>query len=84
MVFGGRTPLQGRDALAELGFATVICANAALQAAMRGMLDVLRHLKSQGTLAGAEALMVSFTERQELVDKASFDALSQRYRTLDD
>jgi 2-methylisocitrate lyase-like PEP mutase family enzyme len=84
MVFGGRTPLQGRDALAELGFATVICANAALQAAMRGMLDVLRHLKTQGTLAGAEALMVSFTERQELVDKASFDTLSQRYRTPDD
>jgi 2-methylisocitrate lyase-like PEP mutase family enzyme len=81
MVFGGKTPLQGRPALAELGYATLICAGAALQAAMRGMLTLLQHLKTHESLAGAEALMLPFTERQSLVDMAFFEDLGRRYRT---
>jgi len=81
MVFGGKTPLQDRDELAGLGYATVICANAALQAAMRGMLALLQHLKTHETLAGAEALMVPFAERQSLVGMDFFEELGRRYRT---
>lgn len=84
MVFGGRTPLQSREDLARLGFATVICANAALQAAMRGMLDILEHLKANGTLLGAEALMLPFAQRQSLVGKEFFDEIGRHYRTHTD
>jgi 2-methylisocitrate lyase-like PEP mutase family enzyme len=80
MVFGGRTPLQGREALAGFGYAAVVCANAALQAAMRSMLGIFEHLKTHGTLAGAEASMVSFAERQSLVGMAFFEELGRRYR----
>jgi 2-methylisocitrate lyase-like PEP mutase family enzyme len=81
MVFGGRTPLLGREALADLGYATVIYANSALQAAMRGMLGVLQHLKTHGTLAGAEMSMLPFAERQSIVGMDFFEELGRRYRT---
>jgi 2-methylisocitrate lyase-like PEP mutase family enzyme len=81
MVFGGRTPLLGREALADLGYATVIYANSALQAAMRGMLGVLQHLKTHGTLAGVETLMLPFAERQSIVGMDFFEELGRRYRT---
>lgn len=79
IVFGGRTPLVGQEELRGMGFALVLYANAALQAAMRATQDVLTRLRDAGSLAGAEALMVDFEERQRLLDKARFDAMEKRY-----
>ena len=79
IVFGGRTPLMGQAELREMGFALVLYANAALQAAMRAMQEVLTRLRDAGGLAGAEDLMVDFEERQRLLDKARFDAMERRY-----
>lgn len=81
MVFGGRTPLLSREELAALGYAGVLCANAVLQAAMRSMLELLRHIKAKETLVGAERLMVPFSERQSLLDLDAYMELERRYQT---
>jgi 2-methylisocitrate lyase-like PEP mutase family enzyme len=80
MVFGGKTPLLPREELAAIGFAGILYANAALQAAMLAMKDVMAHLKIHGSLAGAEDKLISFAERQRLVDFDRFRALESRYR----
>jgi 2-methylisocitrate lyase-like PEP mutase family enzyme len=80
MVFGGKTPLLRREELAQIGFAGILYANAALQAAMLAMKDVMAHLKAHGSLAGAEDRLISFAGRQALVDFDRFKALEQRYR----
>lgn len=84
MVFGGRTPIMGREDLGALGYAGVFVANAVIHAAMRSMLNVLQHLKDKGTLAGAEDQMVSFAERQSLVGMEFFEKLADRYRSDSD
>jgi 2-methylisocitrate lyase-like PEP mutase family enzyme len=81
MVFGGKTPLLPRGELASMGFAGILYANAALQAAMLAMKEVIAHLHAHGSLAGAEDRLISFTERQRLVDFDRFKALESRYRT---
>jgi len=80
MVFGGKTPLLPREELAAMGFAGILYANAALQAAMLAMKDVMAHLKAHGSLSGAEEKLISFAERQALVDFDRFRALESRYR----
>jgi 2-methylisocitrate lyase-like PEP mutase family enzyme len=79
MVFGGRTPNLPRAQLAAMGFAGIIYANAALQAAVAGMGRVLRHLAATGSLAGVEDGLASFAERQSLVDYDGFITLDRRY-----
>jgi len=84
MVAGGLTPLVGRAALAEMGFAFVLYANAALQAAIHGMGKVLRSLKENGSLEEVMDQIASFEERQRAVAKPLFDALEQKYATDSD
>ncbi len=79
MVFGGRTPGLSRERLAGMGFAGILYANAALQAAVAGMSRVLRHLAATGSLAGIEDALASFAERQSLVELDRFMELGQRY-----
>jgi 2,3-dimethylmalate lyase len=79
IVFGGKTPELPRERLAALGFAGIIYANAALQAAVAGMSRVLSHLQRTGGLAGVEDALASFTERQALVDYDGFQELERRY-----
>jgi 2-methylisocitrate lyase-like PEP mutase family enzyme len=79
LVVGGRTPLLTIDELRELGFSVALYANAALQATILAVQEVLGHLKQQGSLAGAENRLASFTERQRIVAKDAFDALEARY-----
>jgi len=79
MVFGGKTPLLGRDALAAMGYAGIQYANAALQASMRSMQRVLSHLRARGSLAGAETELISFSERQRLVDHMRYQQMEKRY-----
>jgi 2,3-dimethylmalate lyase len=79
MVFGGKTPNLPRAQLSAMGFAGIIYANAALQAAVAGMSRVLRHLAATGSLAGVEDSLASFAERQSLVDYDGFVALDRRY-----
>jgi 2-methylisocitrate lyase-like PEP mutase family enzyme len=81
IVLGGRTPELPNQKLKELGFAAVLYANVALQAALRGMQDALAVLRRDGRMGEAANLAASFAERQRLVGKAEFDALERKYRT---
>lgn len=79
LVFGGKTPLLPREQLAEMGYAGVLYANAALQAAVKAMARVLGHLHSSGSLAGMEDALVSFEERQRVINHPRFKALEERF-----
>jgi 2-methylisocitrate lyase-like PEP mutase family enzyme len=80
IVFGGKTPDPGRDKLTELGFSIVLYANAALQAALKASYDVLRALKSEGSLRSVADRLASFEQRQHAVAKEKWDARETRYR----
>ena len=77
MVLGGKTPIIDAKAAAEMGFSLVLYANAALQGAVHGMQSTLSTLKDNGVLD--ERAVISFAERQRLVDKPAYDRLEARY-----
>ncbi|OEU97048.1 isocitrate lyase/PEP mutase family protein [Streptomyces oceani] len=79
MVEGGLTPLLPREELGDLGFSVALYANAAMRGAVLGMRTVLDHLRKHGDTRDAEDLMISWSERQNLVRKPHFDALDERY-----
>jgi 2-methylisocitrate lyase-like PEP mutase family enzyme len=79
IVIGGRTPNLPIDELRGMGFSIALYANAALQATIRAVQDVLGHLRSEGSLAGVQDRLATFAERQRIVDKDRFDALEARY-----
>jgi 2,3-dimethylmalate lyase len=79
LVFGGKTPLLPRGQLAEMGYAGVLYANAALQAAVKAMVRVLGHLHASGSLSGMEEALVSFEERQRVINQPRFKALEERF-----
>ncbi len=80
IVHGGKTPDLGRAKLAEMGFAGVLYANAALQAALRASYDVLAALKKDGSLKNVGDRLAGFDERQRAVAKQKFDTLEQAYQ----
>jgi len=79
MVIGGRTPIFDADALAGLGYAIVLYANAALQGALAGMQRALTALRDTHRLDEDPALVAPFAERQRLVGKPLIDALERKY-----
>ncbi len=79
IVHGGRTPMLPRETLAAMGYAGILYANAALQAAMKAMQQTLAHLHRTGSLHGVEDALIGFPERQAAVDFARWQALEQRY-----
>ena len=81
MVVGGKTPMLSVDDLGKMGFGMVLYANAALQGAVMGMQKTLSSLKLHGILSEQDKLVVSFDERQRLVQKDRFDELERRYAT---
>jgi 2-methylisocitrate lyase-like PEP mutase family enzyme len=80
MVFGGLTPALPQSELARMGFGGVLYANAALQAALKSVRDVLGALKRDGSLDEVRERLASFEERQRAVAKERYDALEARYR----
>jgi 2-methylisocitrate lyase-like PEP mutase family enzyme len=80
IVLGGKTPELPNERLKALGFAGVIYANIALQAAVHGMQRALGELRKNGQIGDASAFAVSFAERQRLVGKPEFDALERKYK----
>jgi 2-methylisocitrate lyase-like PEP mutase family enzyme len=81
MVPGGKTPIVDAAALASMGFAVVLYANAALQGAIAGMQAALSELKARGLLDESSGKIASFAERQRLVQKPLFDELQRKYST---
>lgn len=84
MVEGGLTPLCSQQELGSLGFAITLYANSAMRGAVVGMRAVLQHLHKHGDTRDAVDLMISWTDRQNLVDKRTFDELDATYGAFDD
>lgn len=80
IVFGGKTPDPGQARLAAMGFAGVLYANAALQAALRASFEVLASLKEYGSLDRVADRLASFDERQSAVAKPRWDSLEEKFR----
>jgi 2-methylisocitrate lyase-like PEP mutase family enzyme len=80
IVIGGKTPELPNDRLRDLGFAGVLYANTALQAAVLGMQRALSHLKQHGQIGHATDLLATFAERQRLVGFADFQELERKYK----
>jgi len=81
IVLGGRTPELPNQKLKELGYAGVIYANVALQAAVKGMQAALGELRRKGYMGEASDMVADFSERQRLVHKDDYDALERKYVT---
>ena len=67
--------------LERMGYGMVLFANATLQAAMLAVRNTLDHLKKHASTKGLEGQLISFAERQEVVDKAHFDAVERKFTT---
>ena len=79
MVVGGKTPLATQAELSSMGYGLVLYANAALQASVLAMQEVLRALRRDGSLAAVSNRLAGFAERQRLVGKPDWDALELRF-----
>ena len=79
MVYGGKTPIPSREELSQMGYAVICYANAALQASMLAMHQVMKHLKDHGSLEGVESAVIAFEDRQKFVDYARYCELEKRY-----
>ena len=79
MVIGGKTPLLPREELAAAGYSVICYANAALQASLLAMQEVLRHLNDKGSIVGIESKLMMFAERQKVLDAEKFKELEKKY-----
>jgi len=79
LVVGGHTPMMEADELREAGFSLILYANAALQASVKAMQEVLGSLHARGSLVDVSHRLASFSERQRLVGKDRIDEISRRY-----
>jgi len=79
MVEGGRTPLMGQQELAAMGFTLIVYANSAMRAAVFGARTVLQHLRDEGSTVDVTDHLITWEERQALVQKPRFDALEAKY-----
>ncbi len=79
MVFGGKTPVLPREELSAMGYAGIIYANAALQASILAMQNVLGHIRRTGSTAGIEHAIAPFKERQRVVNFDRYKELERGY-----
>jgi 2-methylisocitrate lyase-like PEP mutase family enzyme len=79
IVHGGKTPAFPAAEFEAMGYALVLYANAALQAAVMGMKRVLGSLHETGSLAAVDDLLAGFAERQQVVRTSEWDALRAHY-----
>ncbi|KXF53474.1 carboxyvinyl-carboxyphosphonate phosphorylmutase [Rhodococcus sp. SC4] len=78
-VEGGKTPFVPLEDLQ--GYSIALFANAALQGAIKGTLQVLDGLRATGTLDAVAHQLTGWQERQRLVAKPFYDVLEERYAT---
>jgi 2-methylisocitrate lyase-like PEP mutase family enzyme len=80
IVIGGKTPERSNDEMKQLGFAGILYANTALQAAVFGMQRALKHLNKNGKMGDTTYMLTGFAERQRLVDIQSFQDMERKYK----
>ncbi len=79
MFAGGKTPLVPVGQLEALGYHLVIVPSDAQRAAIKAMQRVLATIAREGSAASMETDMVSFAEREALVDTAAYLERSRQF-----
>jgi 2-methylisocitrate lyase-like PEP mutase family enzyme len=79
MVEGGKTPVLSNEDLFKIGFKLCLYANAPLKAAVKGVKDLLAHLKCEGTTNNADNLMISMRERNEITNFEIYNEQEKKY-----
>lgn len=72
MFAGGKTPLVSSEEIARCGYKVMIVPSDLQRAALHGMQEAARLLRSEGSTAGMAERMTSFYERDQLVGLAGF------------
>lgn len=82
LVEGGRTPEKGTEWFEDLGYRVVLHANLVLRVMVKAASRALEHLAQRRDSAGLIDEMVTWEERQVLVDLGGFDALEETLAVL--
>jgi 2-methylisocitrate lyase-like PEP mutase family enzyme len=80
MVEGGKTPLVGAADLESAGYRIALFANTALRVGAAAIRAALTELRTTGDPGPLQDRMLSWADRQTLVDLPGYLALEQRYR----
>ncbi len=80
---GGKTPLLPVKELETMGFRIAIYPTSAWMAAIKAVQGVLKELKENGSTEGFSAHMVSFQEMFEVVGLSQYNALEEKYLTIE-
>lgn len=80
VVEGGLTPLLAAFEYERLGYRLVLYANTLLRVMYKAGIDGLTHLRLHGETSGLTDAMLSWDERQELVNLDSIDSLEDELR----
>lgn len=83
MVEGGKTPLLPASELESLGFSVALYANTALRTAGFAIREAMRTLKEQGDTSSLIDRMLSWHDRQRLVELGGYQALEDRLLGVD-
>lgn len=84
MFLGGKTPLMPAARLRELGYAVMIVPSDLQRAAIFAMQQAARVLREEGSTGSLSDQMVTFAERERLVDLERYAALDDRYALMED
>jgi len=79
MVEGGRTPLLSTDELKSLGYKLVIFPNAALRVAAKALLELMAHIKNEGTTKNYLQNMLLFEEFNNLIGLKELQEIDKKY-----
>jgi len=79
MFKGGKTPLVRMDKLESMGYRVAIVPSPLQLAAIHAMKELLQVLKREGTIEPFSERMVSFRERDEIVDLPKYEKLEKKF-----
>jgi 2-methylisocitrate lyase-like PEP mutase family enzyme len=79
MFEGGKTPVLPNAQLASMGFRIGIYPSQTQRAAVYAMREVLAILKKEGDASKMEGRLITFNEREQIIDTASWRAREEAY-----
>jgi 2-methylisocitrate lyase-like PEP mutase family enzyme len=82
MIEGGKTPVLGRDELAELGFHLILYPLSGLFGAARAIEQMYQKLRADGTTIGEESRLMTFSQFNELIGAEEKYELAKRFGAM--
>jgi 2-methylisocitrate lyase-like PEP mutase family enzyme len=79
IVEGGLTPELGTAELHDMGYTIILFANFLMRCMIKAGIDALSHLHATGETASYSDKLITWDERQSLVDLPGFENLEQRF-----